>query len=643
MTTNCINKIRLTLIGFTFLLIGNSCMNAKDYDINVSDMTIENIVVPTNFNYSTIKEVKVSLTVPVQLKNGVFSLITFQNNEEGQEFGKGVFDDNGSFNAVFSIPAYIDTILVRSNYVGLIDGITIPVTGKTFSFDYRPLYADTATKAGSDIGTSLKSAMAGPYQYLGTYSSLGVPNYLVASDVIQQNLLDDVNASLPEYSRVPDVNPDFIASGTETNIVLTKKADVWVTFVSEGAGYRNALGYYTYKLGNQPNTIQEISAMTIILPNVSFNGSGGGLASGNKVHLGQFEANTVVAWFLVADGRNGSAVGNGRNVFYSDPEFNPETNISLRNHMVLLYDKSREQLLLSFEDIPRDNSNCDQDFNDAVFYASINPIDAVQKSNLKSIIAANDSDGDGINDELDDFPYDPNKAFNNFAPSLQDYGTLAYEDLWPSKGDYDFNDLVTDYQFNLIANSSNLITRMESKFIVSHIGAAFHNGLAFILPVPKSGIASVENQVMNAGYVNRSANGTESGVNETVIFVAENISILKGDTLNINVNFTNAVSRSTLGSAPFNAFLVVNGDRQREVHLPDLPPTSKGLVYLGNEDDYSNISYGRYFKTDRNLPWALNFYEPFNPPAERQSIDNAYTRFVSWANSGGTINLDWYK
>ena len=78
---------------------------------------------------------------------------------------------------------------------------------------------------------------------------------------------------------------------------------------------------------------------------------------------------------------------------------------------------------------------CYDDFNDAVFYATVNPVDAVKTDKMNPIDAANDADGDGINDEIDDFPYDPDKSFNNFYPSAKENGTLVFEDLWPSKGD----------------------------------------------------------------------------------------------------------------------------------------------------------------------------------------------------------------
>ena len=42
--------------------------------------------------------------------------------------------------------------------------------------------------------------------------------------------------------------------------------------------------------------------------------------------------------------------------------------MNLKPHMVLLNDETRSQLLLGFEDVPRDWAMCDNDFNDAIFY-----------------------------------------------------------------------------------------------------------------------------------------------------------------------------------------------------------------------------------------------------------------------------------
>jgi LruC domain-containing protein len=634
-------KFNVTLFAVLSVFLFQRCNNVEEPQIDPSQMTIENVVVPESFDYSTTKEIEVALTVPANLRNAVVSIEAISGSEY-LVISKGTFDEAGYYISKVVVPSFVDTLVIRSEYIGLIDAIAIPVNGKKATLDYRPLYSGSEKSA--DIqSSSLKSASANGFNYMGKYNSSGVPDYLITSDVIEQNLLDDINASLPESKKVPDIHPEYIAGNTETNIVLIKKADVWVTFVHEGAGYRNSLGYYTYKVGNEPKTRAEIEALTVVFPNLSFSGSGGALKSGNKVYLGQFEANTVVCWFLVADGWNGSIVTEGKGLLYSQTELNPEKKTELKNHMVLLWDKARNLLLMGFEDINREQNGCDNDFNDAVYYATVNPVEAIKKTDVQEIEAANDSDGDGINDELDYFPYDPNKAFNNFSPSAGNNGTLVFEDLWPSKGDYDFNDLVVGYNFNLIADGKNRISTIEATFDIKQIGATYKNGFAFVIPISSSAIKSIEGQQMNVGYTKLNSNGTESGVKETVVFIAENVTEFKGKTIKIVIDLEIPVAKSDLGSVPFNPFIVVDGKRDREVHLPDMAPTSIGTTLLGQKDDYSSVEFGRYYKTERNLPWALNFYTEFKTPNEKISIDKKYPKFITWANSGGTVNPDWYK
>ncbi|MEL6615694.1 MAG: DUF4114 domain-containing protein, partial [Bacteroidota bacterium] len=234
---------------------------------------------------------------------------------------------------------------------------------------FAPLLVLALLSAASD---------AQPYATLGGWDAQGVPDYLVAPDVIDDALLDVVATSLPESISVPDGHPEFLTEGTELDLRLTEEADVWVTFVLEGAGYRNALGFYTYDLADPPQTVGEIGAHTLIFPNVSAQYSGGGLQPGDKVHLGRFPAGTGIGWFLVANGWNSrdQRVGSGRHTVYSRPDFNPESDPALQQHSVLLRDDARQILLLGLEDLRRDQYS-DEDFNDAVFYVTANPYTAV--------------------------------------------------------------------------------------------------------------------------------------------------------------------------------------------------------------------------------------------------------------------------
>ena len=619
---------------------------STDDDGGIDD-PLSSLNVSASFDYPTSRNISLELEAPQFLSGATFSIYGKIGNQDSLLMTTGTFNNSGLFRKELTVASRMDSLLIYTNYIGLIDNIRLPINSSQISFDYVQFYQRDGS-SGKGVERPKRASITQKngqvdYTFIDTFNFLGVPDNLAFADVIQQNLLDDINASLPENvpGGIPVSNPEFLA-GKETSLIITEEADVWVTFVSEGAGYRNVLGYYTHTLGNEPATVDDITEHRVIFPNVSFLGSGGGLISGDRVYLGRFPANTVISWFLAANGWFGSGVSDGNGVYYSNPDFNPESTEATRNHMVLLYDEARELTLLGFEDLRRDVAT-DDDFNDAVFYARANPPDAIQVGNFAEIEAANDADGDGINDELDDFPFDPDKAFNNFLPSVNSTGKLVYEDLWPSQGDYDFNDLAVDYSFNLIANGDNLVTAVDASFTIENIGGSLHNGFAFVLPIDPSLVASIEGQVINGTYETLSSNGTESGTaaNETVIIVAGDCFDLLDQTINLSIDFTTALDASALGEVPFNAFLIANQDRAKEVHLPDLAPTSKA-GYLGTQDDFSDASVGRYYKTRTNLPWALNIYEGFQTPPENIPITLQYPRFINWANSGGTQDLDWY-
>lgn len=227
------------------------------------------------------------------------------------------------------------------------------------------------------------------YKYLGKYSADGTPQYFAGRDIIPGTTLEKIKSALPESYPVPKYNPQYISSGYETDIRLVDSAAVYITFVGEGAGYKNTLGFYTYPL-NMPLTKKpRAEDITIIFPNVSQLGSGGSLVPGDKVLLGNFPANTGIGFVLIADGWRSGMVTNGNWILYSNPAFNPEADTLLKQHNVVLFDSTLQQLILSFEDIRRDNSSCDQDFNDAIFYITANPFKAIQQSNYTPIETAN--------------------------------------------------------------------------------------------------------------------------------------------------------------------------------------------------------------------------------------------------------------
>ena len=644
---------RNVIACLTVLTVLHSCMKIdEDSESYVEDTRnvieegpMAGLNVPNNFSFNTSSSATISLKVPEFLRGAGFALHLNANENDTVPMATGSFDERGEFSQYFQFPSTQESITVRSRYVGLIDSITVPIVNGQAVFDYGLFYQSAYSTSGKKLGMTKKvidSFESNGYTFLSTFDSEGVPNNLMAPDTIERSLLDDVNASLPERQRLPNVHPEYLA-GKETNLILTEESDVWVTFLSENAGWRNSLGYYTYPVGEEPTSIEEIDTHYIIFPNISMRYSGGGLVPGDKVHLGRFPANTVVSWFLVAQGYTGNGVGDGIATYYSQPEFNEEADDELKKHMVMLYDATRELTILAFEDVPRDRIGCDQDFNDAIFYATSNPVDAIKVDNVAKVAVANDEDNDGINDELDDFPNDINLAFVTHVPAADSRGTLAFEDLWPSKGDFDFNDLVVSYHYKLISNANHLVTKIETNFKVEHIGASFNNGFAITFPIAPSTIEIVENQLLTNNYIVVNSNGTESGTaaDETVIVIADDTQGLVGMELNIDITFNSPIDRQSLGPIPFNPFMMVDGIREKEVHLPDFRPTSKA-AFLGEGNDDSDATINRFYKTDENIPWALHIYHSFDPPQERTPITVEYPRFKAWANSGGEMEQDWF-
>ncbi|MGB0177847.1 MAG: LruC domain-containing protein, partial [Owenweeksia sp.] len=271
-----------------------------------------------------------------------------------------------------------------------------------------------------------------------------------------------------------------------------------------------------------------------------------------------------------------------------------------------------------------------------------------------------DSDNDGVADESDLFPNDPLRAGESFYPSSNQMATLAFEDLWPAKGDYDFNDIVLDYQYRLITDADNNVKDLEVYYSLRAIGGTFRNGFGLQLEVAPSTISGV---TRNVSFVsnNLAANGTETGQSKAVIMFFENaFDVLTNngtktvntdhsevtsqvDTNDLKITFTNAVGPNSLGSFPYNPFIFTNKDRTREVHLSGKEPTDRANVsFFGQVDDDTDAGEGRYYVTTSNLPWAINITQQFNYPVEKQDIVQAYLKFADWAQSGGNNFADWY-
>ncbi len=283
-----------------------------------------------------------------------------------------------------------------------------------------------------------------------------------------------------------------------------------------------------------------------------------------------------------------------------------------------------------------------------------------------------DADGDGVADADDAYPQDIHRAYTSVYPSANGFGTLAFEDLWPNKGDYDFNDVVVDYQINTVTNASNNVVELIAQFKLKASGAGFKNGFAFQLDgIETDKVISVSgNSISNASNISFTEGGLENGQDFANVIVFDNFfnvmpkqgsgvgvntnpdaPFIEYQTLTVRVIMINegttapggTVNIGQITPGVFNFYIFSTQQRSREIHLADRIPTDLADTSLfGTGDDDSDASQGKYYKTSNNLPWAIDVLQGFEYPTEKNSIDNTYLKFNTWAVSSGNSFSNWY-
>lgn len=662
---NNLYRISGFILSFWALSMLISCNKESAEDKPVPITSLDELVIADNFNYEMARSCNIKVSTQDMYGNAMTGVRVeiYRSFDEETDSGNllltGITNQQGILEVNYPLDFMATKLYIVTRYIGL------PAVTETLVENN----SINAVVGGIPAKDSFKSSYAyksidASYQYLCAFNSNGVPECLISPrDVISAPMLADINAALPERAPVPIYHPEYLASSNETDIKLLETADVWITVVHEGAGNHNTLAFYTYDINNPPTDKNQISMITIAFPNFSLSGSGGGLFSGDKIYLGQFEAGTAIGWVLIASAYTGNHVNTNKVHYYSNPDFNPEPNINLKQHNVLLYDAERQIYLIGFEDINRTVNSCDNDFNDAVFYVTSNPVEAIDNSNMPYVDPnLSDSDGDGVFNVMDDYPNDASRAFNNYYPGKNQFGSFAFEDLWPEKGDYDFNDLVISYQINQITNANNKVVDIISTNTIEAIGAGFKNGFGFQLNIPPSAVANVTGFSHTENIISLSSNNTESGQNKATIIpfdntynlfdnvtqgyvnTKEDMEYITPKSITVTINLSTPQTMQAIGLPPFNPFLIVNKTRGREVHLPGYAPTSLAdASYFGTFDDDTNLATGKYYKSKTNLPWVMNIPEDFAYPLEKRNIINAHNVFGNWVQSGGYSYMDWYK
>jgi LruC domain-containing protein len=510
-----------------------------------------------------------------------------------------------------------------------------------------------------------------------------------------------IGATLPEGN---NAGASYISSAFDPNLVFTGDGKLTITFLHEGAGYKNSLGYFTYTLDASGN--KTILDRNLLFANASYTNKGGVLDRGDSITISNadgsdrlFTAGQYVGLFIVSNGWNAGSktvtgwdpaspvlpylnasqnAGVANGVFSTWDTYNPEilsSDPSLARHMALFkvspiagFNNDEGFFITGFEDQRRD-INSDEDFNDVVVMMRSSPESASADTNTPVYLPGDpDPDGDGCEGMSDFFPNDATRCTIVRTPATG-YYTVAFEDNYPSLGDGDYNDSIVHFAHEEVLNGAGLLVDLVGTYHLTARGAGFDHafGMSFEgLAGTEAGTVRVESFNSDGVLTSDGPNALSESTYTTVdgdnamrirnIFPSTRNALPGIDSSFTNtenatpesapasarakVTFSTPIARANLGTHPFDPFL----DIKFGGGLYDIHlPGSEAFPDRPAElpDETAGVS----FKDDDGYPWVIAIPSDWRHPLEGQNIGGvspAYDFFQSWRLSAGASNLDWY-
>ncbi|HHE0524391.1 TPA: LruC domain-containing protein [Vibrio parahaemolyticus] len=475
-------------------------------------------------------------------------------------------------------------------------GKLIALSGCCLSFSASALMtSDFTFESGSDSSN---------------YSAKGKPvNTYSVAETLPQDVLSNVYSMLPEGTLV---NSAFIAPERYSSIDIDEElngaefATAKVTFLNEGAGYRNTLGYFVFDTNNPPTSKDEIAAHVIIFPNTS-KAPDGEMEEGDTIDLNvQLTAGQTLAFFIIPNGwgwsgsyNNIASLGSWGTPFYSYSNLNPESTSENRRHNVAFIDTQNEFLVLGFEDIYRPDG--DYDFNDVVWRYRVTELLNGQRE-IKNI---------------------------TFDYTLQAMGA-------------GFSNGFAVHLPNV--NPANIASTVLTR-----------NGEPVTHQVVQSGGEAVlvvsENLRKDLEALGELDSNCTFYRTQTACVSQQTSDVLS---YQLTVELSTPVSREQVGYPPYDSFIFASKDSYHgdftatppgmswQTHFKSFAGTSEmNNSFFNLHDD--NSGGAESFLTNNNMPWAINIRDEWDHPIENVDISKAYPDFPTWVTSSGESETTWYQ
>lgn len=692
-------------------VIAVSCKDKDLYDAEIANPTNMEF---NSFDFSTVQTVNLSVDYSAFKTYGpvffsVYSENPFVGEGEEEHLDENIsplFEDytnaNGKFNMNIKLPAYAKHLyIVTGNFLVsdyLIEAEVQNGMAKAVASKPADSYRSSLRAGAQDVQTSNVDNLPQLYNIvdedgkntneqiykkwftpLGTWDSkTGTPSYVIDPATLtdkQKDLLfteEEIGYLYATIGEALDANktcnPIYRNS---PDLTLEKASEVVLTMLGGNTCWNSSLGYYYYMSGNEPTNPSDLNII-MLFPNTQ-DGEWSKRKSNQVITKGVNRGDAVQLKYYPNIANNGDLSG--------------ETTVFPAGIKIGFILKSNAWGMQGagfgithYKDSARPYNNWATSTPGASYcrpfgepgenpYQHPNPNGESRSAkfaykNAKGEKYAIVSFEDACNDEDYDDVIFALKPINAFTPlpevenkKTTTFGVYAFEDLWPSRGDYDLNDVVVDFKHEKVM-SRQKFEDVEEEFKIYQETFYLTTDQNYVTLT--SGLAlklntTVEPSSIVMRQVDPSTNDTTEVTfrNENnVYYLTDDVKATLGTTFILELNYEVGQISSTLASVQPFIYRDEANNKTWEVHIPFEAPTEKmNLTYFGKQDDTSDPDVNRFFVRDSDYPFAFFLYgakiEKFkNTILKRENesikISDLYDDFLKWSVSKGVDCPDWY-
>ena len=305
-------------------------------------------------------------------------------------------------------------------------------------------------------------------------------------------------------------------------------------------------------------------------------------------------------------------------------------------------------------------------------YPTTDGKEEVMKISVRTAATRGDAESWTADAFFPDYAKQGEGEFAYYQPIKGKFGTIMFEDMWPAKGDYDFNDYVINYnmkaagrgddmghayvtiklklramggtlpyrfciQVGYKENSTSMgLLRENVELLQDEIYITNNDGIDGKVELlggtrrPIVALTGFEKlkQRTGGGFYNTKKDNLIAATSQTpeITFTLK----IKGD--------ARQLIQYGFGSEFAFDYFLQRTDNKREIHFIDYPPTELYKNY--NDDLGAGVEHTAYYCNDKRFVWALKAPKEMGWSVENCDIIKVYPKFAEWVQEGADRVVD---